>query len=900
MNGGERKYVYRFGAGAAEGHAGMADLLGGKGANLAEMSRLNLPVPPGFTITTEACVHFLTHDRSLPQGLKSQVQAALAAMEEALGLKFGDPARPLLLSVRSGARVSMPGMMDTILNLGLNDETVQGLAAFSGDERFAWDTYRRFMQMYADVVLGIDHHLFEDVLEDYREAHGLVEEAEMTARDWREIVRRYKALIEDELDSPFPQDVTTQLWEAIAAVFASWNTPRARTFRQLHAIPEDWGTAVNVQAMVFGNLGADSATGVAFTRDPATGEKGLYGEYLPNAQGEDVVAGLRTPRPLTAAARRAVGLDVPSLREAMPQAFAELERILERLERHFRDMQDVEFTIERGKVWLLQTRTGKRSARAALKIAVDMVAEGLIDRREAVLRIRPQDVEQLLRPAIAPQGARLVIGRGLPASPGAAAGRIVFDADEAERMAAQGEPVILVRPETAPQDIHGMHAAVGILTTRGGMTSHAAVVARGMGKPCVVGAGGLILDGAAGILKADDVILHAGDWITIDGESGEILKGQAAMIQPDPGEDFTTVMAWADSFRTLRILAEADTAETAATARTLGAEGIGLCRLERMVAAPAAAAALRRLLLAEEDEERARAAQTLQAELQQALKDILTAMPERPVSVRLLDRLPTSVLAATEAEIGETAASLGMSESVVRRLLQSWEKGAGLLGVRGVRLAHLRPDLLDVQARALFAAAQQAAKASGNTPRLEIQIPFLLSAAELFWTAARLQAVAEKNTQENGAQIPCRIAAVIALPAAAFIAGALARHADSLIIDLDALTQTALGLERMHTARFLPRYVQEGLLPTDPFTDLDEKRLIPLLRLAVQNARAAREDVPIGVCGDLAGKAESLPVFQALGISHLVCPPARIPLMRLAAAHAALAPKAHLTPWKHG
>ncbi len=866
----------------------MVDLLGGKGANLAEMSRLDLPVPPGFTITTEACVHFLTHDRTFPDGLQAQVRIALAAMEETLGLKFGDPARPLLVSVRSGARVSMPGMMDTILNLGLNDETVKGLAAFSRDERFAWDTYRRFIQMYADVVLGIDHHLFEDLLEDYRESRGLVEEADLNAEDWREIVSRYKALVEEERDMPFPQDVMVQLWEAIAAVFASWHTPRARTFRQLHGIPEEWGTAVTVQAMVFGNRGADSATGVVFTRDPATGEKVLHGEYLPNAQGEDVVAGLRTPRPLTASARRAAGLDVPSLQEAMPRAFAELERILDRLERHFRDMQDVEFTIERGKVWLLQTRSGKRSARAAIKIAVDMVAEGLIDRREAVLRIRPVDLEQLLRPTIAPKAERIVLARGLPASPGAASGRIVFAPDEAERLAALGEPVILVRPETVPQDIHGMHAAVGILTTRGGMTSHAAVVARGMGRPCVTGAAGLILDAAAGILKADDTILHEGDWVTVDGDAGEVLKGRVAMVQPSLDEEFITLLAWADTFRRMRIRADAETPEEAELARGLGAEGIGLCRIDRILAASSALDALWLVLFAETEETRTRAADLLRCDLQRHLKGILAAMAPRPVAIRLLDRPLKDLMPAADDWKRRAAAALNMEETALQERLHAMGEGGALLDLRGVRLVQQCPDLLEMQAHAIFAAASEVAQESVAAPVIEIVVPFLVSREELSWVASRLHAVASHCAQDAGTCPDWRLVALIELPAAAFVAGSFTRLADSLMIDLDGLARTAFAMPQEEAGRILPYYLEKGLLSADPFTHLDHERIAPLLRLIVQNARTMREEVSISVCGALAGDLEAVSLFQDLGIDHLSCPPARIPLMRLAAARAAL------------
>ncbi|HEY4820342.1 MAG TPA: pyruvate, phosphate dikinase, partial [Xanthobacteraceae bacterium] len=702
------KWVYTFGDGKAEGRARMRDLLGGKGANLAEMANLGLPVPPGFSITTELCTYFYANRKTYPKELKTQVESALAHIGKITGKSFGDARNPLLVSVRSGARASMPGMMDTVLNLGLNDTTVEALAAKSGHRRFAYDSYRRFITMYSDVVLGIGHHVFEEILDEHKDKNGHMLDTDLEADDWAELVARYKERVVEELGKPFPQDPHAQLWGAIGAVFGSWMNQRAITYRRLHNIPESWGTAVNVQAMVFGNLGETSATGVAFTRNPSTGEKSLYGEFLINAQGEDVVAGIRTPQEITEKSRLATGSEKPSMERAMPKAYAELTRIYGLLEKHYRDMQDLEFTVEQGKLWMLQTRAGKRTAKAALRIAVDLANESLITREEAVTRVDPASLDQLLHPTIDPKAERQVIATGLPASPGAASGEVVFSSDEAELLKTQGRKVILVRIETSPEDIHGMHASEGILTTRGGMTSHAAVVARGMGKPCVSGAGAIRVDYAAGTLQAGGVTVKKGDIITIDGSTGQVLTGRVAMQEPALSGDFTTLMGWADRARKLRVRANADTPNDARVAMKFGAEGIGLCRTEHMFFDEDRIRAVREMILSDDEKSRRAALAKLLPMQRNDFIELFEIMRGLPVTIRLLDPPLHEFLPHTPAEIEEVAKAMGAAPRKLADRARELSEFNPMLGFRGCRLAIAYPEIAEMQARAIFEAAVEA------------------------------------------------------------------------------------------------------------------------------------------------------------------------------------------------
>ncbi len=886
------KLVYRFGDGAADGSAAMKNLLGGKGANLAEMSRLGLPVPPGFTITTEVCAWYGAHDKAWPEGLEDEVEAALAEIGEKVGATFGDAGNPLLVSVRSGARVSMPGMMDTVLNLGLNDETVQGLCARTGDDRFAQDSYRRFIQMYSDVVLGVAHHLFEDILEDYKQSAGLELDTDLSADDWRQIITRYKALVEEETGRPFPQDVRDQLWGAIRAVFESWDSPRAITYRRLHDIPADWGTAVNVQSMVFGNMGDDSATGVAFTRNPSTGENSVYGEFLVNAQGEDVVAGIRTPQPLTEAARREAGTTLPSLESLMPEVFAELMDIFHKLEAHYRDMQDVEFTIQHGKLWILQTRAGKRTAKAALKIAVDMVDEGLISREEAVLRIEPSALDQLLHPTIDPAAEREVLATGLPASPGAASGEIVFDSDEAERLAALGHKVILVRVETSPEDIHGMHAAQGILTTRGGMTSHAAVVARGMGTPCVSGAGSISVDYRAGKMSAGGETLKAGDWITIDGATGEVMKGRVPMVEPELSGDFATLMEWADAARRMNVRANADTPQDAKTARGFGAEGIGLCRTEHMFFEADRIMAVREMIMAADEAARRKALDKLLPMQRKDFIGIFTEMAGLPVTIRLLDPPLHEFLPHEEKGIAELAASLGVEAETLRKRVDELKEFNPMLGHRGVRLAITWPEIAEMQARAIFEAAVEVKRESGAAPLVEVMVPLVLAKKELDLIAERIHAVAELVMNETGERIDYLVGTMIELPRAALVAGEIAQTAQFFSFGTNDLTQTTLGISRDDAAKFLGEYVAKGIFEVDPFVSIDAEGVGQLVRMGAERGRAERAGIKLGVCGEHGGDPASIDFFEDVGLNYVSCSPFRVPIARLAAAQATLRRKA--------
>jgi pyruvate,orthophosphate dikinase len=879
------KWVYSFGAGHNEGRAEMRDLLGGKGANLAEMASIGLPVPPGFTITTEVCTYYYAHKRSYPADLAEQVRAALARVEQAVGLKFGDRHKPLLVSVRSGARVSMPGMMDTVLNLGLNDATVEGLTEASGDARFAWDSYRRFIQMFGTVVLGVDHHRFEEIIEHVKLDTGAVEDTELTAADWHRVVDGYKETVRRETGKPFPQDSEEQLWAAIGAVFGSWMNPRANTYRRLHDIPADWGTAVNVQAMVFGNMGEDCATGVCFTRDPSTGENIFYGEYLVNAQGEDVVAGIRTPQPLSRA--RAKPGEV-SMEEALPGAYAELLRVREVLERHYRDMQDIEFTVQQNKLYMLQTRNGKRTAAASLRIAVEMAREGLIDRHEAVRRVNPSALDQLLHPTLDPNAPRTLLARGLPASPGAASGAIVFSADEAESRAGKGEAVILVRIETSPEDIHGMHAARGILTTRGGMTSHAAVVARGMGRPCVAGAGGVSVDYGTQTLSAGGRTLHAGEVITIDGASGEVFAGHVPMMEPSLSGDFATLMEWADAARRLRVRSNAETPRDAETARKFGAEGIGLCRTEHMFFDPERIGAVRQMIMAHDEHGRRAALARLLPFQRQDFIELFRIMAGLPVTIRLLDPPLHEFLPHGDAELEEVAEALGTDVAAMRRRAAELAEANPMLGHRGCRLGVTFPEIYEMQARAIFEGAIAVAKETGHAPVPEIMIPLVGMKRELEITRAQVEKVAAEVFAESGTRIEYIIGTMIELPRAAITADKIAEAADFFSFGTNDLTQTVFGLSRDDAGKFLPRYVELGIVPKDPFVCLDTEGVGAMMRIASEKGRRTKPALKLGICGEHGGDPASIAFCEEIGLDYVSCSPYRVPVARLAAAQAAL------------
>ncbi|WP_375631392.1 MULTISPECIES: pyruvate, phosphate dikinase [unclassified Bartonella] len=884
-----KKWVYSFGDGKAEGSASERNLLGGKGANLAEMSNLGLPVPPGFTLTTEVCNFYYAHDKSYPEELQESVKQALRRVGEQTGREFGSEQKPLLLSVRSGARASMPGMMDTVLNLGMNDETVKAIALQANNERFAYDSYRRFIQMYSNVVLGLDHSYFEEILDEAKACNGYTIDTEMTADDWKNVIISYKAYVEEKLGTPFPQDPEQQLWGAIGAVFSSWMTARAVTYRRLHSIPESWGTAVNVQAMVFGNMGEDSATGVAFTRNPSTGKKELYGEFLVNAQGEDVVAGIRTPQNITESARIVAGSNRPSLEKIMPEAFLKLCQIAQKLEQHYRDMQDLEFTIEKGKLWMLQTRSGKRTARAALKMAIEMVEEGLINREEAVMRIDAKSLDQLLHPTLDPKAERFVIGRGLPASPGAATGEIVFTSEEAETVSAEGRKVILVRVETSPEDIHGMHAAEGILTTRGGMTSHAAVVARGMGKPCISGAGSVRIDYNTNTLFASGESLKKGDVITIDGGSGEIFKGKVAMLQPQLCGDFAKLMEWADGMRRIRVRANADTPSDARMGRSFGAEGIGLCRTEHMFFSDERIVAMREMILSHDESGRRKALDKLLPMQRSDFSELFEIMCGLPVTIRLLDPPLHEFLPKTKAEILDVATAMGVSAEVLAERAQQLHEFNPMLGLRGCRLAITYPEIAEMQARAIFEAAAEAAQKSGSPVMLEIMVPLVALKSELDFVKARIDQVAEEVMKEKGSTIQYMVGTMIELPRAALRADEIAETAEFFSFGTNDLTQTTFGISRDDAAPFLATYFQKGLLEQDPFVSIDRDGVGELITIAAQRGRSKRAKIKLGICGEHGGDPASITLCEENNLDYVSCSPFRVPIARLAAAQAAIA-----------
>ena len=882
--------VFTFGGGATHSDPRARDrnITGGKGANLAEMAEIGLPVPPGFTITTEECVRYLAEGADFSPELRAEVAAALTHIEGAVGKKFGDSADPLLVSVRSGARVSMPGMMDTVLNLGLNDETVEGLAQTSGDDRFAWDSYRRFVQMYSDVVLGLDHGAFEEALEIAKEDRGIFSDTELSADDWRELVGQFKAIVAAELGRAFPQDVHEQLWGAISAVFDSWDSDRAKVYRRLNSIPGGWGTAVNVQAMVFGNMGDTSATGVAFTRDPSTGERAYYGEWLVNAQGEDVVAGIRTPQYLTQAARVRAGAEAASMEEAMPGAYGELARVFDLLELHYKDMQDIEFTVQQNKLWMLQTRSGKRTAKAALKMAVDMVGEGLIDEKTAILRIDPMALDQLLHPTLDPKAHRDVLGTGLPASPGAASGKIVLDSDVAEAWSARGESVILVRVETSPEDIHGMHAARGILTARGGMTSHAAVVARGMGRPCVSGASAVSINVAARTLRIGTRELAEGDVITLDGSTGQIMAGEVPTIEPEMAGDFGTLMVWADKHRRMKVRANAETPDDCRTARGFGAEGIGLCRTEHMFFEASRISAVRAMILADDEAGRRAALARLLPEQRSDFTEIFRAMAGLPCTIRLLDPPLHEFLPTGDAEFADLAEGLGVGEEHLRRRAAELHEFNPMLGHRGCRLGITFPEIYEMQARAIFEAALIVTGEGGDAVVPEIMIPLVATKRELEILRTLVDRVAGEVFAEAGRSLEYLVGTMIELPRAALMAGEIAEEARFFSFGTNDLTQTTLGVSRDDAARFLAPYVDQGIYPRDPFVSLDIDGVGQLVRMAVERGRATRPDIKLGICGEHGGDPSSIEFCEEVGLDYVSASPYRVPIARLAAAQAAL------------
>ncbi|MCC3244579.1 pyruvate, phosphate dikinase [Methylocystis sp. WRRC1] len=886
------KWVYSFGAGRSEGSESMKDLLGGKGANLAEMASLGLPVPPGFTITTEVCAWFYAHGHTFPADLEAQVDAALAEVGRVAGHAFNDTEWPLLVSVRSGARASMPGMMDTVLNLGLNDETVERLARFSGDDRFAWDCYRRFIEMYSSVVLGVEHHIFEERLEEMKEEKGQTLDTQLSANDWRAVVAAFKAIVEANAGCGFPQEPREQLWGAIKAVFSSWMNHRAIVYRHLHNIPESWGTAVNVQAMVFGNMDANSATGVAFTRNPSTGVRELYGEYLMNAQGEDVVAGLRTPQPLTEVASRASPGEKISLEAAMPAVFAEFKEYADHLERHYRDMQDMEFTVERGKLWMLQTRNGKRTARAALKLAVDMANEGLITRAEALTRVEPTSLEQLLHPTIDPAAKRDILVTGLPASPGAAFGEIVFNPEEAETLATSGRKVILVRTETSPEDIGGMHAAEGILTARGGMTSHAAVVARGMGKPCVTGAGALRIDYEDQSFTVAGKRFVKGDRITIDGSAGHVIAGEVKMQRPELTGEFAVLMDWADETRRMKVRANAETPSDARAARRFGAEGIGLARTEHMFFEGERIVAVREMILADDAAGRRAALEKLLPMQREDFKQLFEIMSGLPVTIRLLDPPLHEFLPHSDSEIATVAKAMGADPIKLRRRAMQLSEFNPMLGFRGVRLAVVFPEIVDMQARAIFEAAIEASMITGAPAQIEIMAPLVFARAELDLVKARVAEMAKLVEDETGIRPRYHVGTMIELPRAALRADEIAPSADFFSFGTNDLTQTTLGISRDDSGSFLGVYVEKGMLPRDPFVSIDQEGVGELVAIGCKRARAANPKVTLGVCGEHGGDPASVAFFERVGLDYISCSPFRVPIARLAAAQAALGKKA--------
>lgn len=883
-----KKYVYSFGDGKSEGDSSMKDLLGGKGANLAEMSNMGLPVPLGFTITTEMCDAYYKNNREFPVELKTQVDAALAVIEKKLGAKFGDATNPLLFSVRSGARASMPGMMDTVLNLGLNDKTVLGLAKKSGNERFAWDSYRRFIQMYADVVLEVDRYNLEIILDEKKHELGAKSDTDLTAQNLQELAILFKEKVKEETGKDFPQNADEQLWGAIRAVFASWMNERAITYRALNNVPASWGTAVNVQSMVFGNMGDTSATGVAFTRNPSTGEKALYGEFLINAQGEDVVAGIRTPQSITNAGKAQLGSTLPSMEEAMPEVFAQFQEIYKKLELHYRDMQDIEFTVQNGKLWMLQTRNGKRTAHAAVKIAVDMVHEGLIDKKEAIKRVEPESLDQLLHPTLDPKAKVQVIAKGLPASPGAASGVVVFSSADAEKRAENGEKVILVRVETSPEDIKGMHVSQGILTARGGMTSHAAVVARGMGTPCVSGAAGLHVEHGAKYFTANGVTVKEGETITINGSNGDVILGKVPTLKPNLSGDFEELMKWADEIRVLCVRTNAETPLDCQTARDFGAEGIGLCRTEHMFFSEDRIISVREMILAENVEGRKKALAKLLPMQRKDFVEIFKIMAGLPVTIRLLDPPLHEFLPHTDKEIAQVASVVGVEIEYVKRRMNNLQEQNPMLGHRGCRLGISYPEIYEMQARAIFEAAGIVKKETGKDVLLEVMIPLVATRKEIQILRELIVATEKAVEKEVGVKLNYMVGTMIELPRAALMADEIAHEAEFFSFGTNDLTQTTFGLSRDDSANFLGHYQKAGIFEKDPFAELDQEGVGQLIKIAVEKGKATRKDIKLGICGEHGGNPNSIYFCHKVGLNYVSCSPYRVPIARLAAARAGL------------
>lgn len=883
------KWVYKFGDGKGEGSASDKNLLGGKGANLAEMSSIGIPVPPGFTVTTEVCTYFYENGKTFPPDLAEQVKDGVAACEKIVGRKFADPENPMLFSVRSGARVSMPGMMDTVLNLGLNDVTVKGLAKSFNNERFAYDSYRRFIQMYSNVVLNMDHHAFEHALDALKESKGYKNDSDMTLEDLKGLIEEYKK-IGEKAGKPVPQDPEEQLWGGIGAVFRSWMVDRAIYYRKLNNIPENWGTAVNVQTMVFGNSGDNSATGVCFSRDPSTGRNVFYGEYLKNAQGEDVVAGIRTPQQMSKEGKKERGSDLPSLEEEMPELYKELVKYRDTLEKHYRDMQDMEFTIENGKLYMLQTRSGKRTGAAALKIAVDMVGEGLIDKKTAITRVEPAQLDALLHPMLDPKAKKdaKVIASGLPASPGAAVGKVYFSADEAEAKANEGEKVVLVRVETSPEDIHGMHVSQGILTARGGMTSHAAVVARGMGTPAVCGVGELQIDYKAKQFKCADVTVKEGDVITLDGSTGEVIVGAVATKEPELVGDFGVLMGWADEIRQLRVRTNADTPHDAEVARKFGAEGIGLCRTEHMFFDPQRISHMREMILADNVEKRRSALAKLLPYQRDDFKGLFVAMDGLPVTIRLLDPPLHEFLPTKEAEQKDIAKELGVTLDAVKARVDQLHEANPMLGHRGCRLGITYPEIYEMQAQAIFEAAVEASKELGKQVEPEVMIPLVGAKKELDLMKAAVDKMAEVVMKEAGKKFNYTVGTMIELPRAALTADKIAETAEFFSFGTNDLTQTTLGMSRDDAGGFLPEYVAKGIFARDPFATIDEEGVGEMVRIAVEKGRKTRPNIKLGICGEHGGDPTTIDFCHRVGLSYVSCSPFRVPIARLAAAQAAV------------
>ena len=883
-------WVYNFSKTPKKDKTGLKNLLGGKGANLSEMIKIGLPVPPGFTISTEACNEFYKRNRKNPVGLDKQVKSAIKDVEKKIGKKFGDKKNPLLVSVRSGARVSMPGMMDTVLNLGLNDETVLGLAAKTKNETFAYDSYRRFIQMYSNVVLGVDHHNFEDLIENYKLTKGVTLDTDLDAEDWKKLIKDFRDVIKREIKKDFPQDVYQQLWGAVGAVFQSWRNQRAKTYRKLNNIPEEWGTAVNVQSMVFGNMGDDCATGVAFTRNPSTGEKSFYGEYLINAQGEDVVAGIRTPQNITKKARLEAKSDALSMEETMPKVYGQLVQIYKKLEKHYKDMQDIEFTVENKKLWMLQTRSGKRTAKAAIKIAVDMVKENLIKKDEALLRIDPKMLDTLLHPTLDPKAEKDIIAKGLPASPGAASGKITFSADDAETLKSQNQKTILVRLETSPEDIHGMNAAEGILTCRGGMTSHAAVVARGMGKPCVSGSGTIQIDYQSKEFKVGNRVFKEGDIITIDGSSGEVMSGEVKTIKPDISGDFSKIMSWADKTRKMQVRTNAETPLDTKVAREFGAEGIGLCRTEHMFFDEERILYVRQMILSKSKEDRSEALGKILPFQKKDFYEIFSIMKGLPVTIRLLDPPLHEFLPKSEKEISSVASSLGISEKEIKDRISDLHEENPMLGHRGCRLAISYPEIYEMQCEAIFEALLQCKKEKIKVLP-EIMIPLVATGQELEILKELVDSKAKEISKKYNQKLDYMVGTMIELPRAALNAHDISKHADFFSFGTNDLTQTTLGISRDDAGKFLDDYVDNNIFKIDPFVSIDVNGVGQLVELACKNAKKNKSKIKLGICGEHGGDPDSIMFCQKAGLNYVSCSPYRVPIARLSAAQAKILSK---------